>query len=215
MANAAQGIGSDGEAGGDVGSQGISTVYAKAFLGATEAAGATDAALAELDSLITDVLDKLPRLDAIFSSALVSGDEKIALIDKSIGPKASPLLQNFLKVLAKHGRLDILRGVRREARKLLDKLRRRLRVQVSTAADLDGDLTRRLTDVLRGMLGAEPVLDVHTRPELIGGMVLRVGDTVYDGSIATRLERIREHMIDRSVHEIQSGRDRFGTAEGN
>ncbi len=215
MANAGQGIESDGEVGGDVGSQGISAVYAKAFLGATEAAGATDAALAELDSLISDVLDKLPRLDAIFSSALVSGEEKIALIDKSFGPKASPLLRNFLKVLAHHGRLDILRGIRRRARQMYDKMRGRQRVQISTAADLDADLTRRLTDMLRGMLGAEPVLEVNTRPELIGGIVLRVGDTVYDGSIATRLERIREHMIERSVHEIQSGRDRFGIAEGN
>jgi F-type H+-transporting ATPase subunit delta len=215
MANSAQAADTNGQPSGEVGSQGIAAVYAKAFVGATEAAGVTDAALAELDSLVTDVLDKLPRLDAIFSSAIVSGDEKIALIDKSIGPKATPLLRNFMKILARHGRLDLLRGVRREARKIVDKLRSRLRVYVSTATELDGDLTRRLTDMLRSMLGAEPVLEVNTRPELIGGMVLRVGDTVYDGSIATRLERIREQMIERSVHEIQSGRDRFGIAEGN
>jgi F-type H+-transporting ATPase subunit delta len=215
MANSAHGVETNGEAGGDVGSQSIAAVYAKAFLGATEAAGATDAALAELDSLVTDVLDKLPRLDAIFSSALVPSDDKIALVDKSIGRTASPLLRNFLKVLARHDRLEILRAIRREARRMFDKMRGRLRVHVSTASDLDGDLTRRLTDMLRGMLGAEPVLEVDTRPELIGGMVLRVGDTVYDGSVSTRLERIREHMIERSVHEIQSGRDRFGIAEGN
>jgi F-type H+-transporting ATPase subunit delta len=215
MTDAGQDNDSDGQSTGDVGSQGIAAVYAKAFLGATEAAGVTDAALEELDSLIADVLDKLPRLDAIFSSALVSGDEKIALIDKSFGPKTSPLLQNFLKVLAQHGRLDVLRAIRRQTRRMYDKMRDRQRVYVSTAADLDADLTRRLTDMLRSMLGAEPILEIKTRPELIGGIVLRVGDTVYDGSIATRLERIREHMIERTVHEIQSGRDRFGSAEGN
>ena len=80
---------------------------------------------------------------------------------------------------------------------------------------MDGGLQQELTIALRGMLGAEPVLQVSTRPDLIGGMVLRIGDTVYDGSIATRLARLREHMIDRSVHEIQSGRDRFSIAEGN
>ena len=94
-------------------------------------------------------------------------------------------------------------------------MRGRFRVHVSTAAEFDGALKQRLADMLRGMLGGEPVLEVSTRPELIGGIVLRVGDTVYDGSIATRLARIREHMIDRSVHEIQSGRDRFSIAEGN
>lgn len=215
MASSASAAEIDGDETENVGSQNVAAVYAKAYLGATEAAGSTDAALAELESLVSDVLDKLPRLDAILSSGLVSAEQKIELIDKSVGTKASPLLRNFLKVLARHGRLDVLRGVHNEARKMVDKMRGRFRVHVTTAAELDGQLQKQLTDTLRGMLGGQPVLEVKTRPELIGGIVLRVGDTVYDGSIATRLARIREQMIDRSVHEIQSGRDRFGSAEGN
>jgi F-type H+-transporting ATPase subunit delta len=215
MASSGRAAEIDGDATENVGSQNVAAVYAKAYLGATEAAGSTDAALAELESLVSDVLDKLPRLDAIFSSRLVSADQKIELIDKAVGTKATPLLRNFLKVLARHGRLDILRSVRSEAKKIVDKLRGRFRVHVTTAAELDGQLQQQLSETLRGMLGGEPVLVVNTRPELIGGIVLRVGDTVYDGSVATRLARIRDQMIDRSVHEIQSGRDRFGSAEGN
>jgi F-type H+-transporting ATPase subunit delta len=215
MASSAQAAEIDGDETENVGSQNVAAVYAKAFLGATEAAGTTDAALAELESLVSDVFDKLPRLDAILKSGLVSADQKIELIDKAVGTQASPLLRNFLKVLARHGRLDVLRGIRSEARKIVDKVRGRFRVHVSTAAELDGQLQQQLTETLRGMLGGQPVLEVNTRPELIGGIVLRVGDTVYDGSIATRLARIKEQMIDRSVHEIQSGRDRFGSAEGN
>jgi F-type H+-transporting ATPase subunit delta len=215
MASTARAAEIDGDDTHDVGSQNVAAVYAKAYLGATEAAGSTDVALAELDSLVSDVLDKLPRLDAILSSALVSADEKSALVDKAIGTQASLLLRNFLKVLARHGRLDLLRGIRSETRKMVDQMRGRFRVHVSTAAELDGPLQQQLTDTLRGMLGGQPVLEVNTRPELIGGIVLRVGDTVYDGSIATRLARMREQMIDRSVYEIQSGRDRFGIAEGN
>ena len=56
---------------------------------------------------------------------------------------------------------------------------------------------------------------MHVRPELIGGLVMRVGDTVYDGSISTRLNKLRQQMIDRSVHEIQSRRDRFRSPEGD
>ena len=59
------------------------------------------------------------------------------------------------------------------------------------------------------MLDGEPVLETLEDPELIGGVVLRVGDTVFDGSVARQLEQLREQMIDRSVHEIQSRRDRF------
>jgi F-type H+-transporting ATPase subunit delta len=215
MASSGRAAEIDGDATENVGSQNVAAVYAKAYLGATEAAGSTDAALAELESLVSDVLDKLPRLDAIFSSRLVSADQKIELIDKAVGTKATPLLRNFLKVLARHGRLDILRSVRSAAKKIVDKLRGRFRVHVTTAAELDGQLQQQLSETLRGMLGGQPVLVVNTRPELIGGIVLRVGDTVYDGSVATRLARIRDQMIDRSVHEIQSGRDRFGSAEGN
>ena len=50
---------------------------------------------------------------------------------------------------------------------------------------------------------------------LIGGVVLRVGDTVYDGSVATQLQRTRRQMISRSIHEIQSGRDRFSSPAGD
>jgi len=62
---------------------------------------------------------------------------------------------------------------------------------------------------LRPLLGREPVVEHRVEPGLIGGAVVRVGDTIYDGSIATQLENLREQMIDRSVHEIQSRRDRF------
>ncbi|HJS08753.1 MAG TPA: F0F1 ATP synthase subunit delta, partial [Pirellulales bacterium] len=83
MASSGRAAEIDGDATENVGSQNVAAVYAKAYLGATEAAGSTDAALAELESLVSDVLDKLPRLDAIFSSRLVSADQKIELIDKA------------------------------------------------------------------------------------------------------------------------------------
>jgi F-type H+-transporting ATPase subunit delta len=199
----------------NVGGQNVAAVYAKALTGATEEAGVTDMVVDELDSLITDVLVQLPRLDAVLRSALIAAEDKIQLLEKAIGGKASPLLMNFLRVLARHGRLDLLRSIRSETRRIVDQMRQRHRVHVSVAAEMDGDLKQRLTDTLRGMLGGEPVVDITIRPELIGGLVLRVGDKVYDGSIATRLERLREYMINRSVHEIQSGRDRFGIAERN
>ncbi|HEV3344867.1 MAG TPA: F0F1 ATP synthase subunit delta, partial [Pirellulales bacterium] len=67
----------------------------------------------------------------------------------------------------------------------------------------------------KDMLGGEPVLAAKVNPDLIGGLVFRVGDTVYDGSVATRLARVRSQMIDRSIHEIQRRRDRISPAAGN
>jgi F-type H+-transporting ATPase subunit delta len=210
----------------DVGSQQVATRYAQALLDATGASGAgasgstgasgkIEAALAELDSFVTEVLDKVPHLEDLFTSALVADDKKAALVDRLLKGRASPVLLNFLKTLARHGRLGILRSVHQVAQKLLDDERKMVRVEVATAAPLSDDLKTRLADSVRQMFGRTPILDVQVRPELIGGIMMRVGDTVYDGSIANRLEQFRQQMIDRSVHEIQSRRDSFSSPAGN
>lgn len=193
----------------DTGRQQVGTLYARSLLGAAEAAGQTDAVLAELDSFVEDVLDKLPSFETVLGTALVSPEEKTALLDKALSGKASPLLLNFLKVTANHGRLDCLRAIRRAAHEVYDKLRGRIPVIVRTATPLDAASEKQITERLRGMLRGEPQLVREVDPELIGGLVIRVGDTVYDGSVARRLEQLRQQMIDRSVHEIQSRRDRF------
>lgn len=199
----------------NTGDQQVASVYAKAFLGATEATGQTEPLLAELDSLVVDVLDRLPQLESVLSSGLVSHEDKVALLDRSLGRQASPLLLNFLKVLSAHGRLHVVRAIQRAAHKLYDQMRGLVRVEVRTATPLDTALAGRITTMLRGMLGGEPVLEPAIDPALIGGVVLRIGDTVYDGSVSAQLEQMRAKMINRSVHEIQSRRDRFRSPEGN
>jgi len=64
-------------------------------------------------------------------------------------------------------------------------------------------------------LGGTPVLHERVDPAVIGGVVVRVGDTIYDASVARQLETMRQQMIDRSAHEIQSRRDRFRYPAGN
>jgi F-type H+-transporting ATPase subunit delta len=199
----------------NVGAQQVATVYASALVDAAEAAGQTEAVMDELDSFLIDVLAAAPKLEVVLGSALVSPDEKSALLDKALGSQASPLFLNFLKVVSRHGRLDILRPIHQAAHDLYDQMRGIVRVQVASAADLDEPLKLELTDSVRRIVGGKPVLAMEVWPELVGGMMMRVGDTVYDGSISTRLEKIRQEMIDRSVHEIQSRRDRFSSPEGN
>ena len=84
-----------------------------------------------------------------------------------------------------------------------------------TPAPLDEAVASRLADSLQKSLGKKPFFETKIDASLIGGVMLRVGDTVYDASVATQLEKIRTQMIDRTVHEIQSRRDRFRSAKGN
>ena len=195
----------------NIGAEQVAKVYASALVDAAEAAGQTEAVMDELDSFLIDVLAAAPKLEVVLGSALVSPDEKSALLDKALRGQASPLFLNFLKVVSHHGRLDILRPIHQAAHDLYDQMRGIVRVQVASAADLEEPLKLELTDSVRRIVGGKPVLEMEVWPELVGGMMMRVGDTVYDGSISTRLEKIRQEMIDRSVHEIQSRRDRFSS----
>ena len=193
----------------DVTAQHLGAVYAEAFLGAAEAAGLTESLLAEFDSLLADLLDPFPELEQLLASASIAHEEKAGILDRTLGAQASPRMLDFLKVVSRHGRLDCLRAIHRQAHALDDQMRNRVRVQVSTVAPLSADAIGRIVTRLRTVLDGEPLLEQVVDPDLIGGVVLRVGDTVYDGSLATQLETTRQRMIQRTAHEIQTRRDRF------
>ena len=133
----------------DVAGQQVATLYAQALLDAAAASGKIEETLAELDSLVTEVLDKLPHLEAVFTSALVPDDKKAELVDRLLKGRASPILLNFLKVLGRHGRLGVLRSIHQVAQRLLDEQRKVVRVEVATASPLSDELKNRLTESVR------------------------------------------------------------------
>src|SRR3990172_875731 len=161
----------------DVGVQHVGDVYAQAFLGAAEEAGQTESLLAEFDSLLADVLNSFPRLEETLASSLVSHEETVGILDRTLGAQASPLLLNFLKVVSRHGRLDCLRAIHRQAHELYDRMRGRVVVRVSTATPLSGELAAGIAQNLRNILDGEPIVEEIVDPDLIGGVVVRVGDT--------------------------------------
>jgi F-type H+-transporting ATPase subunit delta len=95
------------------------------------------------------------------------------------------------------------------------RMRGRVPVEVRTAVPLDDRLADQIKRQLRDSLQREPVLERKIDPRLIGGVVVRVGDTVFDASVSSQLEHLRRKMIQRSIHEIQSRRDRFGHPAGD
>jgi F-type H+-transporting ATPase subunit delta len=199
----------------DVRVEHIAEVYAKALLGATENAGQTATVVDEFDAVVREMLDVFPKLEAVFDSALVLPEEKAALVGRTLGGRVSPMLVSFLKVVAQHGRLDCLRAIHRQTHVLLDKLRRRIPVRLTTATPVSAETAAKIVAELRGKLDGEPVVEQEVDPSLIGGAVLRVGDVIYDGSIANQLQNLRQQISERSAHEIQSRRDRFRNSAGN
>ena len=197
----------------DPSSQAVARTYADALLDA--AGGSTVGVLEELGSFVDDVLAKLHELRDVLFSRVIGREEKIRLIDRIFGPRTTPLVANFLRVLARHDRLELVPLIVREARLRQEVRSGKQRVQIRTALPLSDQAKDRLHARLAESLPFDPILETQVDPSLIGGIVIRVGDTVYDSSLATRVAQLRERIQQRSLHEIQSGRDRFSSAEGN
>jgi F-type H+-transporting ATPase subunit delta len=199
----------------DVGAQRIAEIYAEALLNAADKKGQVEAVLDELDSLIRDLFGADPHFEAFLASSAIGRDPKAQVLRSVFEGRASEVFANFLMVLNHHERLDLLRPILTAARDLYDQRARRLRVQVRSAVPLPDDQRDRLLHELRHTFHLEPVLQTQVDPDLLGGLVVRVGDWVYDTSVRTQLDTIRNQLIARSTYEIQSGRNRFSSTDGD
>ena len=195
----------------DIGKQQVAAVYAKALIGAAEKSGNTDAVVDELSSLVNDVLVKFPDFEATLGSPRLAVDEKMALLDRVFGNKASEQLQTFLKVLCQHERLDCLREVSSESRRIVSELRNKVQVQVTTAHPLSEEQLNTIVHELQVKMSCE--VDVATKidEDIIGGIVVRVGDTVVDGSVRNQLQQMKTKAVHKVVEQIHDSNDRFAS----
>jgi F-type H+-transporting ATPase subunit delta len=197
----------------DVSVKRLAAVYAEALLNAADAAGQSRQMFEEIDSLIDDVFKNDTRLETLFAGAAVGRKVRQEAIDKVFKGRASGIFWNFLRVLNDHDRLDLIRPIRRALHDLSDERAHRLRVHVFSAIDLPEEYKNRIAEAVRQRFGLEPVLELHVDKSLLGGIMIRIGDKVYDATVRTKITNVRNQLIASSSHEIQSRRDRFSSAE--
>lgn len=193
----------------DVGLGRIPKTYAEALLAAAAAKGQVADVAADFVAFGREVLPNVPGLEAYLDSPAVSRRHKDEFIVRLLDGKATDLFVDFLRVLNQKDRLGMLRFIGIAFRTLLEARAGRVRVLVEAAAPLSDDEQTRVKDDLAKTLGKTPVLIVRVRPELIGGLVIHIGDKVFDTSIRSKLQTLRNNLLARGTHEIQSRRDRF------
>jgi F-type H+-transporting ATPase subunit delta len=193
----------------DASRQRLGSIYAKALLGAAEKAHQADEVVEELESLVNDLLQRLPQLEAILATPRLSHEERLPILDRALGGRMSPTTLTFIKVVSKHGRLDCLRAIARAARHQLNALRNRVEVIVETAHPLSNPMRDRIVERLKQVLGREVILTARVNDDLLGGLVVRVGDTVYDASLAARLKRMEEVTLEHTKQTLRESLPRF------
>jgi F-type H+-transporting ATPase subunit delta len=167
--------------------------YAAALL---SVAGAEDAVAEVEDELFRfgRTLESSNELrDALIDPALPN-ERKKALIQDLLGERATPTTIHLLVLVVEQGRGRQLDVIAERVSELAAERRRAVVAEVRSAVDLSEEERRRLTDGLSRATGKQVELKVIVDPEVIGGVVARVGDQVFDGTVRTRLEAARERL---------------------
>jgi F-type H+-transporting ATPase subunit delta len=161
-------------------------------------------ALAETDGSLDRVEDELfavgraidssPELQLALTNPAASAESKAALVRDLVGSSASSTTTDLLAYAAGH-----LRGRRpdtavEELARLASDQRRQVLAEVRSAVELTGEQRTRLATALSTLQGRQVRLNVIVDPEVVGGIVVRVGDDVIDGSVASRLEQARRTL---------------------
>lgn len=193
------------------GAQRMARVYAEALLSAAESQQVEGEVLAELDVIYHELLPANEAVGNLFGTRVLNRKTREEILRRVFGERSHPLLVNFLLVLNRRDRLFLLRPIIEAVLDLRDERAQRVRVNVTSAVPLDEGQQQRLRDKLRAETGKEPVLRLKVDPDIIGGLLVQVGDDVYDATVRTRLGTIRHQLLSRGRHEIQRGRDRFRT----
>jgi F-type H+-transporting ATPase subunit delta len=195
----------------DTGAQRIARVYAEALLAVAERHNAVDEVREELDALVNQVVPSNPVIRTFFQGGVVGRKRREAALRAALGGRVSELVLNFLLVLNNHERMELFRLIFGVYADLVEQRANRVRVLVRSAVPLPDDQRQRLIDQLRQITRKEPVLHATVDPDLLGGIVVQVGDWRYDASVRHQIDFIRNQLIESSSHEIQAGRDRFSS----
>lgn len=174
----------------DTGAEQLGTTYARALVGAAKNAGVADDVIGQLGRLVDEYLGGSPQLRAAFASPRVDESEKLRVIDRIFGDEFHPILTKFLKVMASRDRLAFVSAVRNAADDIHDEMMGRIVAQVRTAVPLDDAMRSQISDRLGSAMNKEVRLRESVDPDLIGGMVIRVGDRVFDSSVSNQLDKM-------------------------
>lgn len=168
----------------------VGEVYAKALLGVARKSSNTDELLSQFQTVVEEVFSKNPKLEAALNSPKLSPEQKESLLDKILGAHVDPTLLKFLKVLCRRQRLNFVRGIQRSITEFRDEELGRVRVLVTSAIELSSQEVDGIRGQLKTKLNREVSVVTKVDPSIIGGLVLRIGDTVFDGSVTGKFDQL-------------------------
>jgi F-type H+-transporting ATPase subunit delta len=151
----------------------------------------------EMIDSVSNAVETDRRLRVFLESPRVSSQRKNDIIQKAYGGALPRNFVRFLQALVDHRRQMLIPAIAHEYHNLVDRVEGRVHASVTVAREADAADQELVTTQLSRALGKTVVPHFHVNPDVLGGIVVRVGDTVLDGSVRRRLAILRERMLGR------------------
>jgi F-type H+-transporting ATPase subunit delta len=168
--------------------------YASALLSAAEEGNFIDQIVGELQ-VVKDVLHNSRDLVQAMRSPLVKGDKKIHILEEVFKDSIGDKMFLFLKLIARKKRAGLLPEIIDEFQVLLDDKRGVINVDITSAVGLSDEQSKELIKRLEDYTGKKIRARMELDERLLGGVSVKIGDTIFDGSISHQLQRFRDALV--------------------
>lgn len=186
----------------------VADVYAQALLELANERDQADAVLQELQGL-RELLEKDAYFAGFMASRAVGDDDRRESLRNIFAGRLSELVLNTLLVMNDHGRAGLVPFLVGCYKARLDEQKGQEDVYVTSAVSLEPPEREALGDILSRLIGRRAILVERLAPDLIGGMVVRIEDRQFDGSVRRKLATIRQTLASRGEAELLVGRKFF------
>ena len=155
--------------------------------------------------MVAGLLEDDSRFRTFVETPRIDDENKKDVIRKVFRDKAPKQVINFVLITIDKRRQTLLREISAEYLLLLDDHLGREHVEVTVARPLDDTTANVVSEQLSKMLGKQAIPHIRVKPEILGGLVVRTGDMIYDGSVRRRLEDLRRRLLTARIPSGQVG----------
>jgi F-type H+-transporting ATPase subunit delta len=172
--------------------------YATALYEEADASGGLDAVDEDVQ-MLRESLSATGELARFFKSPVIPAEKKDAVVQSLLGDRVHELLVRFLRLLIKKDRETMTKAILDAYQSLRDEQRGIVDAHVTTARPLSDDDQEAVVETLEAQTGQTVRLHVETDADLIGGIVIRIGDRVFDASVRNKLSALHDRLRDSSL----------------
>ncbi len=176
----------------------VSMRYATSLLDLAVESNKMDVISGDIE-LISETMDKAPALARALDNPVIRPEIKTSILDEVFKADIDPETMHFVRFLVKKGRENLLREIAKKYLQLRDEKLGIVNVDVKTAFELTEEQKTELKMKIETMLNKKARLRLKIEPEVVGGFIAQINDTVYDASVRHQLDTLKQQLLSSSA----------------